>query len=134
MTPRRTHWLMLAQILTGSLAVSDATAAPFCVQTEAIPPQCLYVDAPSCDAAAKRMGGYCSINEREMRIAPGIGHFCMVTSTLVSSCFYPDNVSCEADARRQHGVCVTQPTRAESPPPDPFRATRPLTVGSGAHE
>jgi hypothetical protein len=134
MTSRRTHWPILAPILLVSLGVAGASAAPFCVQTEAIPPQCLYFDAPSCDAAAKRMNGYCSINSHELHIAGGIGHFCMVTSTLVSSCVYPDNTSCEADAQRQHGVCVTEPTRAESPPPDPFRATRPLTVGAGAHE
>jgi len=119
-------------ILTAGLAVPAAIAAPFCVQTQAVPPQCLYMDAPSCDAAAKHMNGYCSINTRELHIAPGVGHFCLVTSTLVSSCVYPDATSCDADAQRQHGVCVAEPARSESPPPDPFRAIRPLTVGGGA--
>jgi hypothetical protein len=126
--------LALPPILIATLLDSPGMAAPFCVQSQAVPPQCLYVDAPSCDAAAKRMGGYCSINKQELHIAGGIGHFCVVTSALVSSCVYPDEASCDVDAQRQHGVCVAEPTHAESPAPDPYRAIRPLSVGAGARD
>ena len=111
-----------------------AHAAPFCVQTQGVPPQCLYVDSASCDAYARRVGGYCTVNMAELQIAPGIGHFCLLTAGPVASCFYADSPSCEAEAKRQHGVCITAPSRAESPPPDPFRSIRPLTVGGGARE
>jgi hypothetical protein len=111
-----------------------AAAAPYCVQTEAIPPQCLYYDAASCDARAKQMAGYCSVNTAELHIAPGIGHFCLLTSGNVSSCLYPDAGSCDMEARRQHGVCVAAPARDESPGPDPYRHVRPLTVGGGSRD
>ena len=120
----------MAALPAGRLAI----AAPYCVQTEAIPPQCLYADAASCNARAKQMQGYCTVNTKELRIAPGIGHFCMLTSGNVSTCLYPDSDSCNAEARRQQGVCVAAPARDESPAPDPYRHIRPLTVGSGAKE
>jgi hypothetical protein len=109
-----------------------AIAAPFCVQTEAVPPQCLYYDAATCNARAKQMSGYCTVNTAELHIAPGIGHFCLLTSGNVSTCLYPDADSCNAEARRQNGLCVAAPARDESPAPDPYQHIRPLTVGSGA--
>jgi hypothetical protein len=109
-----------------------AIAAPYCVQTEAIPPQCLYYDATSCNARAKQMAGYCTVNTAELQMPAGIGHFCLLTSGNVSVCLYPDADSCNAEARRQNGVCVAAPARDESPAPDPYRHIRPLTVGSGA--
>ena len=118
-----------------ALAVGrPAAAAPYCVQTEAIPPQCLYYDAPSCNARAKQMSGYCTINKAELKIAPGIGHFCVLTSGNVSVCQYLDADSCNTEAHRQNGLCVAAPARDESPAPDPFRHIRPLTVGGGAQE
>jgi hypothetical protein len=126
---RRTSGLLLA--LTFAIA-RPAMAAPYCVQTEAVPPQCLYFDAASCDARAKQMGGYCSVNTAELRIAPGIGHYCLLTSGNVANCFYPDAGSCNAEAERQRGVCVASPSRDESPPPDPYQHIRPLTAGGGA--
>jgi hypothetical protein len=119
--------LVMAAMAASRLAI----AAPYCVQTEALPPQCLYYDAASCNARAKQMQGYCSVNTAELQIAPGIGHFCLLTSGNVSTCLYPDSDSCNAEARRQNGVCVEAPARDESPAPDPYRHIRPLTVGSG---
>jgi hypothetical protein len=118
-----------------SLAVPlSATAAPFCVQTETVPAQCIYFDAASCSARARQMNGSCTVNAAEMHVSPGIGHFCLITSGPVSSCVYLDGASCDAEAKRQHGVCIEQPARAESPPPDPYRLIRPLTAGGGARE
>ena len=130
----RRPWRLALLAMAGLPVSLPAIAAPYCVQTEAVPPQCLYYDAASCNARAKQMQGYCSINTAELRIAPGIGHFCMLTSGNVATCLYPDADSCNAEARRQSGVCVAAPARDESPPPDPFRHIRPLTVGGGAKE
>lgn len=113
-------------------ASHTAAAAPYCVQTEAVGPQCLYFDAASCAVRAKQVGGYCTINSAELHIAPGIGHYCLLTSGNVASCLYANSDSCEEQAKRQHGVCVAAPARDESPAPDPYRHIRPLTVGGGA--
>lgn len=112
----------------------SADAAPYCVQTEAIPPQCQYFDPASCDARAQQMGGYCSVNTAELQVAPGVGHFCELLSGNVANCLYPDYDSCNLRAKREHGVCVAAPARDESPPPDPYRHIRPLTVGSGVRD
>lgn len=129
---RQRRWslaiLAIAALLPGRFAV----AAPYCVQTEAVPPQCLYYDAASCNVQAKQMRGYCSVNSSELLIAPGTGHFCLLTSGNVATCLYPDRDGCDAEARRQNGVCVAAPARDESPASDPYRYIRPLTVGSGA--
>ena len=127
----RQRWLLLALSLA---AARSAVAAPYCVRTDSIAPQCLYYDAASCNERARQMHGYCSINTAELRIAPGIGHFCLLTSGNVSNCLYPDAGSCDAEAKRQHGLCVSAPARDESPAPDPYHHVRPLTVGGGTRE
>ena len=130
----RRRWRMAVFALAALPVGLPAIAAPYCVQTEALPPQCLYYDAASCNARAKQMQGYCSINTAELKIAPGIGHFCLLTSGNVATCLYPDAEACNTEAHRQNGVCIAAPARDESPAPDPFRHIRPLTVGSGAKE
>ena len=124
----------LLAMLAGVALAAPAHAAPFCVQTEGVPPQCIFVDAGSCAEQARKVNGYCTVNTAELHIEPGLGHYCLLSSGLVSNCYYPDSSSCEAEARRQRGVCVSAPARAESPPPDPYRRVRPLTVGGGARE
>jgi hypothetical protein len=104
-------------------------AAPFCVQTQAIPPQCIYFDAESCNDRAREMGGTCSVNTAEAHISAGLGHYCLFTSAQVSACIYPDRGACDAEAQHQHGVCVAEPNPSESPTPDPYRDVRPLMVG-----
>src|ERR1700753_915764 len=67
----RMHQRRLAMLTLAALPVARlAFAAPYCVQTEAIPAQCLYYDAASCNARAKQMQGYCSVNTAELNIAP----------------------------------------------------------------
>jgi len=104
-------------------------AAPFCVRTIAIPPQCDYFDAASCNARANQMGGRCTANPAEVHPPPGIGHYCLLTLGQVSQCIYPDLAVCNIEARHQQGVCVDAPDRPESPGPDPFREIRPSTAG-----
>jgi hypothetical protein len=104
-------------------------AAPFCVQTAAIPPQCIFVDAGSCSERATHMGGTCTVNPAEVHVSPGLGHYCLLTSSLVSSCIYADRGACDLEAQHQRGVCVDAPSRPESPTADPYRDIRPSMAG-----
>jgi len=117
--------------LASQMAPPTALAAPFCVQTQALPPQCMYYDAASCEQRANQLGGLCSVNRKEVRVRPGLGHYCLLTSGLVSSCIYADRGTCQRDAVQQHGACVDTPARPESPAPDPYRDVRPSMVGGG---
>ena len=120
--------------LTGAiifLAPLPVVAAPFCVETQTVPPQCMYYDAALCQRDANHQGGLCTVNSREVTIPAGLGHFCLLTSGLASSCIYADRADCEQDALVQHGACVDAPARPESPAADPYRITRPSMVGGG---
>ncbi len=92
-----------------------AVAAPFCVYSEALPPQCIYFDAASCAKRATQLGAYCSVNSDEVHASATIGHYCLLTSSLVSSCVYVDRGNCYRDAAQQHGVCVEFDDRAGKP-------------------
>jgi len=106
-----------------------AAAAPFCVQTQALPPQCMFFDAGSCEDRARQLGGLCSVNRNEVHISPGLGHYCLLTSTMASQCIYADRGTCERDAQQQRGACIDAPTRPESPAADPYRDIRPSMAG-----
>jgi hypothetical protein len=103
--------------------------APYCVETMSLPPQCMYFDPALCNTRANQLGGRCSANTAEVHPVPNIGHYCLMTRGQVSLCIYPDLAVCNAEAQHQGGVCVDSPNRPESPGPDPFRTTRPLTSG-----
>ena len=90
-------------------------AAPFCVQTQAIPPQCLYFDAGECGKRATQMGGICVVNPAEFHVSGTLGHYCLLTSDRVMSCIYTDPGTCAAEAQHQHGACILAPERPESP-------------------
>ena len=104
-------------------------AAPFCVQTQALPPQCIYYDAGSCAERARQLGGTCAVNKQEVKVSSGLGHYCLLTSNLVSMCIYTDRGPCERDAQQERGVCVEAPLRPESPGPDPYHDIRPSMAG-----
>jgi hypothetical protein len=108
---------------------TDARAAPFCVQTQAIPPQCLYVDAGECGKRATQMGGICVVNPAEIHVSSTLGHYCLLTSGGVTSCIYNDPGNCAAEAQHQHGACILAPQRPESPGADPYRDVRPSMAG-----
>ena len=106
-----------------------ALGAPFCVQTQAIPPQCLYYDAGECAKEAARTGGFCAPNPAELTVSAGIGHYCLMTSSRMSSCIYADLSTCQRDAQHQQAACVQAPNSPESPGADPYREIRPLMAG-----
>ena len=114
-------WLLNTMMLA-LLMPTGAHAAPFCLQSEAIPPQCIYFNADTCRRDANRQGGYCGTNPDEVHVVTNIGQYCVTTSQIVSLCVYLDRTSCEAEAARQHGACTTSPGRAPSGAPDPFAA------------
>ena len=106
--------------LFGILLPSSVLAAPFCIESQALPPQCMYYDAASCEREATRQQAACSVNVKELPLSNNVGQYCMVTSGGASQCFYSDRTTCAADATRQHGLCTNAPTVAPSAAPDPF--------------
>jgi hypothetical protein len=130
-TCRRNHPSMTA-VLAGMLVLAGpiaALAAPFCVRTESIPPQCLYFDAGECGKRATQMGGTCVVNPAEVHVSNSLGHYCLLTSSGVTSCIYTDPGVCAAEAQHQHGACTLAPERPESPGADPYRDVRPSMAG-----
>jgi hypothetical protein len=115
--------------LLSLIAPLPVVAAPFCIESMALPPQCMYYDAGLCQQAADQQHGLCAVNPNEVKVSPGIGHYCLLTSSLVSSCIYTDRRDCQRDATVQHGACVDAPSRPESPAADPFRFIRPSMAG-----
>ena len=101
-------------------------AAPFCVQTQSVPAQCLYFDATSCARRAAELNGSCSANPAELKITAGFSTYCVVDSTRIPQCLYASFDSCVAEAARKHALCI----RAQRPPApgqaeDPFQLIRP---------
>lgn len=47
---------LLINFAIGVLSLSPAAAAPFCVQVEGIPKQCMYVDPHDCALRARQLG------------------------------------------------------------------------------
>lgn len=89
------------------LAWGPAFAAPFCVQTQAMPPECAYVDAVQCRKRASQLKGLCVANAAELVIPPGgTGRYCLVLSSRYAQCVYADRDSCERDAGPASGVCI----------------------------
>jgi hypothetical protein len=110
-------WL-LRLLLLGILMPAAGHAAPFCLQSEAIPPQCIYYDAALCAKDAGKQGGECSANKNEFRLALNVGKYCMVTSQRASLCIYASIDSCLKAATAQGGACVeSQGTGSGGPNP-----------------
>lgn len=105
------------------LCSPPAIAAPFCIQSQVLTPQCIYYDAQQCDLAAQRQGAVCATNPREVKLSPGNGQYCVVTSGQVSVCAYADRATCAKAAALQQGTCADAPARAGGAgTPDPYSA------------
>jgi hypothetical protein len=109
-------------LLAYGMAIQPAAAAPFCLTSQVVPPQCIYFDASNCEREARRQNAVCSANPRELKLTTGIGQYCVVTTSQISTCTYADRQSCATDAARQQGTCVIAPTRAPMGLPDPYSA------------
>ena len=113
----------------GLAAAAPAFAAPFCVDLEGFPLQCLYVDPSQCQDEATRLGGRCSANPQEVKTPPGPGQFCVVEAVGGAiACLYADRASCDDAAAERGEACIptTQPPNPKLPPGhDPFALKRP---------
>ncbi len=108
-------WLLLA---------APAVAAPFCVEVQGLPPQCIYVDGAECQQRANQLGGICGANAKEVKTPPGPGSFCLAAGGRVVACNYADRQTCFEDAARQHTACI-EATEPPSVAVDPFAVRRP---------
>ncbi|HVY13908.1 MAG TPA: hypothetical protein VHB27_01675 [Rhodopila sp.] len=119
---RLKHYILAAAM--AGLPVAVAQAAPFCIKSQILPPQCIYQDAQQCAKEAQRQGGVCSANPDELTLTPGNGKYCMVTSTHASLCAYGDRATCARDAASQGGVCTdAPPSMGGAGVPDPYSST-----------
>ena len=107
--------LVAAAVLAVLLAPPVTPAAPFCVQTQAIPPQCIFVDAGSCNERATQMGGTCYGQSRRSAGVPRIGPLLSAHVLAGLACIYADRGACDREAQHQHGVCVDAPSTAGEP-------------------
>jgi hypothetical protein len=118
----RSGWRVYLGML-GALGVPlAAQAAPFCIESQGLPAQCIYYDAGDCQKEAGRQGATCSANPDEMHLTSNVGQYCLITSQQISLCIYSDRNTCSIDAARQHGACTYAPTVAPSGAPDPYAA------------
>jgi hypothetical protein len=118
-----TVWL-LSLLLLGILLPATGHAAPFCLQSQTLPPQCIYHDAALCAKDAARQGGECSGNKKELRLVPSVGKYCVVTSQKASLCIYASLDSCQKVAHAQGAACMeSYGTGSGAPNPNnPFKA------------
>ncbi len=113
-------------VLLAALACPAAAgAAPFCVATQTVPPRCLYADAQSCDAEARREHGYCQGNPGQVLPQRGGGQFCVADGSMALDCSFRDRSACERAAARTRTACLAAPVVPGSGPPDPFGLRRP---------
>lgn len=120
-----------ALVLAAILPAPAALAAPFCLETATVPPQCIYYDANNCRKEAIHQGGGCVVNPAEIAVRPGTGEFCIAASNGATTCDYSDLQNCARDANRQGAVCVEAPPGAAGNVPDPYRyLTEPQTEGN----
>ena len=119
-------------LLASTVAGFSARAAPFCLQNQAVPPQCIYYDANSCRRDAARQGAWCIVNPDAVGTAqPGGGSYCMVTSGGVSVCNFSDGVSCAREAAHEGGACVAAPTPPVVNTPNPYQYLQPAPGEQG---
>lgn len=123
MVPNR---LIVAWVISLA-AILPAAAAPFCVEVEGLPLQCLYVDPGQCQQEATRLGGRCAANPSELNTPMGRGRFCIVEAIGAISCIYPDRATCDAESSRRNTACIaaTAPAPKVTPAHDPFAIRRP---------
>jgi len=125
--------LSTVEVLVGLLTMAvlptpAALAAPFCLETQTVPPQCVYFDANDCRREADHQHGFCVANPQEVGLTPSVGAYCVVTSGQASACDYQDASACSREATRQGGICVASPVVPATPNP---AQSRPADANQG---
>lgn len=97
--------LALAVIAALALHAPAARAAPFCVEAEGLPADCLYHDLASCKQEAARKQGYCTVNKEEITLSANDDAFCTMDSSLVPLCVFQNGEDCYASAASGNAIC-----------------------------
>ena len=120
--------LAVLGVFAGLFPAGQVLAAPYCVQTEAVPPQCIYNDPGLCQTRAFQLGGWCTPNPVGVEVPATQARFCLLISGA-TSCRYADQNLCLRDAVQQHGACISAPvTTGANIAPNPY-ANRALLPG-----
>ena len=118
---------MRISLLAGSflflmLGAGMAQAASFCVVGQAIPPQCMYDDIKTCDAASSPPSTYCDVNPETHLKYFGSQRYCAVDSHLQAQCLYNSYLLCQGTLNGQSVICID---RGEKPDEiNPYRYDR----------
>jgi hypothetical protein len=113
---RAARFLLAAALLSGCCFLSPkvSVAAPFCVESVGLTPECWYYDVNQCKKEAGKIHARCSANLREITVSAKGVAFCVVDSTKRPECAFQNRESCEdAAARRSGAICFET-----SAPPD----------------
>lgn len=129
MTKRRLGAIeMLAACLFLSVAIPDpaALAAPFCVTSQALPPQCIYDDPGLCQRDAAHQGGVCAANADAAIQVEGSAPYCLAVAGGPALCRFYDVRSCVLEARHHRTACITAPVAPATVAPAPPQQPQPL--------
>lgn len=97
-------FILMSGLAIIMLANAQAQAATFCVVGQSTPPQCLYDDVKSCNAATTSET-YCDINPAVPLMYYGSAKYCVVQADRVAQCLYADRSQCRSNGREE-GVCI----------------------------
>ena len=109
-------------LLLFMLSAGTSHAASFCVVGQAIPPQCMYDDIKTCDAASSPPSTYCDVNPETTLKYYGSQRYCAVDSHLQAQCIYNSRTLCQGTLNGQSVICID---RGEKPDEfNPYRYDR----------
>ena len=111
-----------------------AQGAPWCVSTQALPPQCMFYDPRQCQLVAGQQGGVCLPNSNVQAVRSAQGQYCLVIAGAAPACHYVDEGQCDTVARQQGGACVLS-SEATGPnlAPNPYHQITPSLAGTGCN-
>jgi len=113
--------LCIVAVIVQLAAIAPARAAPYCLQTVGIPPQCMFGDVGQCRKEALRVNGVCNVNPREVEFPKTpAGRFCLVQNGPILECRYVDRRTCDVESARRSAICVDS-ARPGTPDVDIFR-------------
>lgn len=119
------HFLFAIAFYCLWLFPSEAFSAPFCIEVQGLPLECLYYDIGSCKQEAEKRDGYCSVNTEEIALTDQGAPYCIIDSSMMPICAFQGGESCNEEAAKRNAVCF-QNTSGADQNNDPYRFERPL--------